>query len=183
MDTHTYTSHDTDTETRRTPSQTPHTHACTPHVTHTHRHLTPRHTHTSHPVTDTRQLTAQTHNGSHHKYTPYIMHTPHAHTSNNTYHPGHRNTHHSRHAHLNSSHVSTSNHSTCTVFISEHRCTSYHTINTQCLTPSANTHISHPPNMCHHFTVTDMTQHHSPTRTPHHCTNTLLTDPRISHLP
>ena len=89
-----------------TPSTLPWTHTHTPHMTQTqrhvaphHRHLTPRHTHTSHPITDTRQLTAQTHNSSHHKYTPYIMHTPHAHTSNHTYHPGHRNTHHSRHAH------------------------------------------------------------------------------------
>ena len=170
-----------------TPSTLPrthtHTHTHTPHMTHTQRHVTPhrrdftpRHVHTCHPATDARQLTPQTHNGSHHKDTPYIMHTPHAHPSNHTHHPGHRNTRRSRHAHLNSSHISTSNHSTCT-FISEHRRTSYHAVNTQCLTPSANTHISHSPNTSHHCTVTDMTQHHSPTCTPRHCTNTLLTDP------
>lgn len=152
-------------------------------MTHTQRHVTPRHTHTSHPITDSRQLTPQTHNGSHHKYTSYIMHTPHTHTSNHIHHPGHRNTHCSHHAHLKSSHISTSNHSACTAFISEHGYPSYQTIDTQCLTPSANTHISHPSNTCHHFTVTDRTQHHFPTCMLHHCTDTLLTDPHISHLP
>ena len=156
-----HTSRDTHTDTSHPGTHIPHTPSQTPDNSQ-HRHTTAHTTNT--------HLTSCTHL----THTPQIIHTTQATETHTT---------HVMHTHLNSSHVSTSNHSTCTIFISEHRCTSYHTINTQCLTPSANTHISHPPNMCHHFTVTDMTQHHSPTHTPHHCTNTLLTDPRISHLP
>ena len=91
------------THTRHTSPHPPlapyHGHTHTPHMTHTrrhvtphHRHFTPRHEHTCHPATDARQLTPQTHKGSHHKDTPYIMHTPHAHPSNHT-HPQATETH------------------------------------------------------------------------------------------
>ena len=159
--THTHTSHDTHPETRHTPSLTLHTQTRT--------YLPPRHRRQTTHTTDTQGLTPQRHtlHHAHTSRTPLKSHTPprpQKHTPLTSCTPQFKS-----YKYLKSFYMHF-----------EHRRTSYHAVNTQCLTPSANTHISHSPNTSHHCTVTDMTQHHSPTRTPHHCTNTLLTDPHIT---